>query len=185
MSRAVAIASAVLLCVLYSVRTHAAWFTHPCHGYKVWYPDGWYVSPFSQPPDCRRFAVQEWPPDDPRWGGGRNPLAEGSVGIALEVYESSNSCRARLEEETSLGPQWKTWEKKTIGGRNYLTVRHPDAVLENRFACWSDGQHQYLFLLSVVPPYPRYKELLATWEKVIASLQLPAPATATQPPPTP
>jgi hypothetical protein len=140
----------------------------------------------SQPPDCRRFAVEEWPPDDPRYGGGRDPLPEGYAGIALEVYEPTNSCRARLEEETSTGRQWKTWEEKNIGGRNYLTVRYLGASFhEERFACWSDGQHQYLFWLSVVPPYPRYKELLATWEKVIASLELPGQASATQPPPTP
>ncbi|GIW44252.1 MAG: hypothetical protein KatS3mg077_1544 [Candidatus Binatia bacterium] len=185
MSRLVVVASATLVYVLGSVSARAAWFTHPCHGYKVWYPEGWYVSPLSEPPDCRRFAAEEWPPDDPRYGGGRDPMPEGYAGIALEVHESTNSCRARLEEETNLGPQWKTWGEENIGGRHYLTVRHPDADLERRLACWSDGHRQYVFMLSVVAPYPRYKELLATWEKVIASLELPAQASATPPPPTP
>lgn len=161
----------------------AASFVHPVHGFTLWYPEHWYLQPFL--PEYGSFVILDTPLDDPRFGGGRDPAPEGTAGIRLEVQESNDPSRKTLEEKTRYGTQFLKWEEKTLGGRVWLTVRQPDLIATTHWACWANSGQQFLFFLTVAPPHPRYKELVATWEKMIASLQLPAPASATQPPPTP
>ncbi|MCX8070992.1 MAG: hypothetical protein N3C12_00880 [Candidatus Binatia bacterium] len=89
------IVGGTMLCVLSAGSAAAAWFIHPCRGYRVWYPDDWYLKPDSSE-GCGDFSIIDVPLDDPRTTNPRTIIDEGVAAIWLKIQEFDRSCRDLL-----------------------------------------------------------------------------------------
>lgn len=174
MKRGISLVTTVISLLLCSIGTsdvRAKVFDHPYEGYTLWFPDDWDGG--EPPADAHAWFSAGIPSAEEMKRYANDPCPD-DVDVALISLrvEKGESCRAALEEKAKPGEPYLKWDERVIAGRRFLMVRLAEEEMTLQWACWSDGNRLFVFLLNVCTPTRRYHEYVDIWEKVIASLRL-------------